>query len=100
MALVGWRSREMLSRYAKSSSTRAITAAQRVNVGGCNRAPVLEALVDSRRAAPSTGTHSGLVDGRECRSAAPSRPAHQRLGPSLAEYSELALPSLASRQAR
>jgi len=34
MALAGWRSREMLSRYAKSAKReRAITAARRVNVG-------------------------------------------------------------------
>jgi hypothetical protein len=34
MALAGWRSREMLSRYAKSAEReRAIAAARRVNVG-------------------------------------------------------------------
>lgn len=34
MALAGWRSRDMLSRYAKSAEReRAIAAARRVNVG-------------------------------------------------------------------
>jgi len=34
MALAGWRSREMLSHYAKSAEReRAIAAARRVNVG-------------------------------------------------------------------
>jgi integrase len=34
MALAGWRSREMPSRYAKSAEQqRAITAARRVNIG-------------------------------------------------------------------